>query len=71
MHVMAASALWLGACGQAQMVGKGDACLRSTECVSGLVCVQGQCSDNLSSIAKQNKVPNIQKPKAAAGNDGG
>ena len=35
----------------------GDECLRSTECASGLVCIEGICSDDLSSIADPGTVP--------------
>lgn len=35
----------------------GAACVRSTECAAGLVCIESVCSDDLSSIADPGEVP--------------
>lgn len=52
--------LWLaagtGAC-SVEEGGAGQDCLRSAECAPGLVCIEGICSDDLSSIADPGEVP--------------
>jgi hypothetical protein len=54
--------LWLasgvGAC-SVEEAGAGQGCLRSAECAPGLVCIEGVCSDDLSSIADPGEVPTL------------
>jgi hypothetical protein len=40
-----------------ETVKAGGACQRSTQCAEGLACVNGRCSQDLSSIAATNTVP--------------
>jgi hypothetical protein len=59
--------LWLasgaGAC-SVEEGGAGQDCLRSAECAPGLVCIEGVCSDDLSSIANPGEVPMITPEEA-------
>ena len=47
---------WLVAC-SVEQGGAGGDCVRSTECEMGLVCIEGACSDDLSSIGDPGEVP--------------
>ncbi len=64
------AAALLGGC-SLQSGNKGATCTRSAQCVAGLACVSGRCSDNLSSIAKQSDVPMLMSADAATGDDAG
>jgi hypothetical protein len=60
--------LWLangtGAC-SVEEGGAGQDCLRSAECAQGLVCIEGVCSDDLSSIADPGEVPMLTPEEAS------
>jgi len=59
--------MWLASSSFACSVSEGepgDECLRSTECAAGLVCIEGVCSDDLSSIADPGEVPVLMTDEA-------
>lgn len=55
---LSVGSLVLGAC-SVEEGGSGADCLRSTECQSGLVCIEGVCSDDLSAIEDPGEVPEL------------
>lgn len=47
-----------GACGGPQPLGDaGDPCVRAADCAPGLVCIEGECSDDLSEIGADSDGP--------------
>jgi hypothetical protein len=51
-----------------ETAGSGEACTRSSQCASGLACVDGECSQNIDAIGEQSTVPMLvpEEPDAAA-----
>ena len=62
---VAIALLGLTACGHST-VGAGEACTRSAQCESGLVCVEGACSDDLSPLEDPSRVPMLTPPEVDA-----
>lgn len=47
-----------GACGGPQPLGGvGDACVRAADCAPGLVCIEAQCSDDLTGLGADSAGP--------------
>ncbi len=60
----------MSGCSEARSgLGAGQACVRSTECASGLACIGGQCTDDLSGV--QGEPPAVLPPTGEGGVDGG
>jgi hypothetical protein len=57
--VCACAALASGACSSLPVGGNGDSCERSAQCKAGLVCVQHECTGDLSMIGDQSMVPDF------------
>lgn len=57
--------LWLASPGCIDRTAvEGEACTRSTECGSGLACVEGACSADLSPLADPSRVPTLSPSDA-------
>jgi hypothetical protein len=64
--LLAASA---AACSTEQRVA-GEQCTRTVQCLAGLSCIEGLCSDDLGAVADQNEVPELQPEDEAEGEPG-
>ncbi len=50
----AGCAAWVGACsGSAEPAGPDEACFRALDCQTGLVCVEGVCTNDISAIVPE------------------
>ena len=50
---MALGALVLAGCASAEPKGPNRACFRALDCQSGLVCVEGRCTDDITAIVPE------------------
>ena len=60
-HAVVALVLVCTAACNRDALGSGDACVRSSECRPGLVCVEGACGTNLAGVSNPGIVPMVME----------
>lgn len=71
-HYAVLGAFVFAGCSSAEPKGPNHACFRALDCQSGLVCVEGRCTDDISPIVPEGAgTPAVPADEGAGGPDAG